>query len=556
MTLPTESGNAFSQTQPSASRPCWKNFRILLGFFGLLLFFVALRWNSYDAPLTRDEGEFAYSAWLLKQGIAPYQNSFLQKPPMAVYTYCLAELVAPRTVWSPHIAADIFAALSTLLLGAIAWREFGEGFGMIAMWLVTPMILLPHLAEFRADTEVFLLLPLLGVVALYVFGRGRSRAWHWFCAGFLAATALLYKFTIFPILLFVVLVWSYEEWKAGGLKRVLKRWLDYIVGGLIACGLVLAYFLKADGGRSLWNCVITFNHYYSMSNQFRLSGWGWENRLEIFCRAWWILFLLPLIFFWKRPPRIWFWLALTATAFVSTYGSLYAHYYVPVMPFWALVITGAIKAIVICFPAGFPLSPAGIRRLATAITITLICLADASVLILTKQEFQAQAYPFADSTVVAQKLAELTSPQDHVLVAGSEPQILYYAHRLSSTRFVLMYPLMIPTPLAKRYQLEAIHEVEERPPAAIVCVQPNQSWLWQPSSPPDFQNFLLKLLQANYQLVGGYIWIGPEKGWQEPLPPAKMGDCSILLYKRVNRNKTERSDGFGPDTNSISQSKR
>jgi hypothetical protein len=97
--------------------------------------------------------------------------------------------------------------------------------------------------------------------------------------------------------------------------------------------------------------------------------------------------------------------------------------------------------------------------------------------------------------------------------------------------------------------------VEEKLPAAIVCVQPNQSWLWQPSSPPDFQDFLLKLLRSDYQLVGGYVWIG-KKGWQAPLPPAKTGNCSLLLFKRVSHNETKQSGGLGLGTNSISQSKR
>ena len=36
----------------------------LLGLVGLLVLFGALRWNSYDAPLIRDEGEYAYAARL------------------------------------------------------------------------------------------------------------------------------------------------------------------------------------------------------------------------------------------------------------------------------------------------------------------------------------------------------------------------------------------------------------------------------------------------------------------------------------------------------------
>src|SRR5205807_201223 len=36
-----------------------------LGMLGILLLFIGLRWDSYDAPLIRDEGEFAYAAQLL-----------------------------------------------------------------------------------------------------------------------------------------------------------------------------------------------------------------------------------------------------------------------------------------------------------------------------------------------------------------------------------------------------------------------------------------------------------------------------------------------------------
>jgi hypothetical protein len=554
MTLPTEPGNPISQTHRSETGVWWKFSRTFLGFFGLMFLFVALRWNSYDAPLTRDEGEYAYSAWLLEQGIAPYQNSFLQKPPMVVYTYYLSERAAPRTDWFPHIMAGIFVAWSTVVIGIIARREFGEGYGMTAMWLMTPMVLLPRLEQFTAQPEMFLLLPLVGVVAIYIFAGKQSKGWHWFGAGFLTALVLLYKFTVFPILLFTILVWSYEEWRSRGLKTVMKQWLYYSVGGLIACGPALFYFLKADGGQALWDCVIVFNRYYSLSNQFQFSML--ESRLEMFWSAWWLLFLLPFVFLWRRPPRIWFWLALLAIAFASTYGSWYGHYYVPAMPFWAVVSTGAIRAIVACLPANLLIHAAWVRRLATASIVVLICLADKWPLTLTKHEFQAQVYPFTDSTVVAQKLAELTSPQDRVLVAGSEPQILYYARRLDSTRFDLMYPLMIPTPLAERYQQEAIREIEERPPAAIVRVQSNQSWLWQPSSPPEFRNFLLRLLPANYQLVGGYVRIG-NQGWLAPLPPAKMGECRLLLYQRVSRKtETEPIRGFQGDSNPVFKSGR
>ena len=53
------------------------------GLLGLLLL---TQWNWFSMPFERDEGEYAYSAWLMKDGGVPYRDAFLQKPPMVVYT--------------------------------------------------------------------------------------------------------------------------------------------------------------------------------------------------------------------------------------------------------------------------------------------------------------------------------------------------------------------------------------------------------------------------------------------------------------------------------------
>src|SRR6476659_4736498 len=120
----------------------------LLGLVGLVVLFAALRWNSYDAPLTRDEGEYAYAARLLLHGHVPYEQCFLQKPPMIIYSYALAELLAPRVFWFPRVLAVVRAAHSTGLLGYFARKECSPGVAISARRLVTPMVLLPGLEQF------------------------------------------------------------------------------------------------------------------------------------------------------------------------------------------------------------------------------------------------------------------------------------------------------------------------------------------------------------------------------------------------------------------------
>jgi len=437
--------------------------------------------------------------------------------------------VAPEAGWFPRIIACVFVALTTLLLGWVARQEFGPGSGWTAMWLVTPMILLPGLEQFTANTEMFLILPLLGTTAIYVVARERSTAWHWLTAGFLAAVTLLYKFTVFPLLAFVFVAWSYEQWKKERATwTLMKSWLSGAVGGLLASILALAFFLKTDGGNSLWDCVVRFNRHYASSNQFDCGGA--EFRLGAFWSAWWFLFLLPLALIRKSPPRIVFWLAMTVLAFACGCGSYYGHYYIPTMVFCAVLDAAAVNALVAWFPVGSDDLRDWIRRGIVGVVVVLICLPNASRLVLSKREFQAGAYPYLDYPAAAKQLAEMTSPDDFVLFAGSEPQILSYAKRRSSTRFVLMYPLMIPTPLAASYQLEALDELKERPPAAIVLARRPESWIEQPASPTDFQRYVASLLQTDYELVGGFA--AEHGSWQSPLPDTLVPSSEMQLFRR------------------------
>ena len=326
-----------------------------LGVLGVLALLIILRWNTFDAPLVRDEGEYAYAAQLLRHGLHPYEHAFLQKPPMIIYTYAAAGAIAPHTVWFPRVLAAVFAAVAAGLLGWIARLEFGRGVALPAMWLVTPMLLAPGLEQFTANTEMFLVVPLLAAFACYAVSRhGSGGAGAWFLAGAFGAVAFWYKYIALPVLALLFAVWSIQEvWcprfsvSAGaqgtgdslkaGHQTLLARWLAAILGtsphvsrftfhaqhlarrwlllGLgagLASLAVLAPFLAWDGGRHLWECTVVFNRFYRASATFGWSGllacvqWFWLN--------WWVLFLLLPVLLLRPRPRPWFWIGIFLTA--------------------------------------------------------------------------------------------------------------------------------------------------------------------------------------------------------------------------------------------------
>ena len=506
-----------------------------LGILGIALLFVLLRWNNFDAPLTRDEGEYAYAARLLVHGEVPYERSFLQKPPMVAYSYAMAHLIAPKVFWAPRILAAAFAALATLLLGYVAHRELGPGVALPAMWLMTPMILLPRLEQFIANTEMFMLLPLMATVAVYVRSRDDGGRAAWLSAGALASVTLCFKFTAFPLLAVVFVAWSFDAWRARkSLGAIGGLWLAALLGGVATAAVVLAPFVLRDGGERLWECTIVFNRFYARSSEFGAAEV--LERLGEFARAWWILFLAPFGLVIQRRRRVWFWAVLFLAGWITTAGSYYGHYYIPIMPFWALLAAVALRdfaawaAVKLAQPEGW------VRRALTAVVLCLVCLPDARWVIRSKEQFAKDMLggwgSFLQSPLVAARTAQLTSPQDLVYVAGSEPQILCYANRFSPTRFITAYPLMIPTPLATGFQAEAMRELQFNPPAAIVLVRTPTTWLNEPDSPPYFFQFLTKLLAENYEVVGGYLSDGSGGHWQEPMDRQDVGHCTMVLYKR------------------------
>jgi 4-amino-4-deoxy-L-arabinose transferase-like glycosyltransferase len=506
-----------------------------LEILGLALLFVALRWNNFNAPFIRDEGEYAYAAQLLIHGVMPYDHAFIQKPPMVIYSYGLANLLLPDEFWSPRLLAYLSVALATLLLGYVARLEFGKGFALPAMALATPMILLPGIEIFPANTEMFLLLPLLATFATYVHARQHGQNLKfWLAAGFSGATTLCFKYTALPLIAFVFVVWLLESWRQTRDWRVVGRYfLVAVFGGVLAVILELGIFLIHDGGYHLWECTVLFNRQYLHSATFNLDHL--RTSIENYWHNWPVLFFIPWAIFLRPAPRTWFWLGAFACAVVATSASSYGQYYVPLMLFWALLSAVGIGRLAACLARWPALSGRWVRGLLTLLVLILILRPDAPWMALSPEHFAERkmaGYPFIGSLTVARRVDELSGPDDFVYVAGSEPQTLVYAHRFSPTRFITSYPLMIPSAVAGKYQREAMNDLLVRPPKLIVFPLPGNSWLRQTQTPPEFLNFLQQYLNQNYQIIGGYL-PGPHDGhWSEPLTKSDLANASLVLYER------------------------
>ena len=504
-----------------------RNWRICAGLLGLLLL---TQWNWFGMPFERDEGEYAYSAWILRNGGVPYRDAFLQKPPMIIFTYAAAQALSETSVWPPRLLAFGFVVLTLALVGWIARQEYGQRCGWTAAWLFIPILAFHALSPFAANTEKFMILPLMATVALHLQGRHRPGIRVGLAAGACAALAVLYKPICLPVLGAVFLAWTLDVLrdKSGG-----PRWpcfiLSVLAGGIATSLLVLAVFIRHHAFGDLWEATVAFNQDYARhaaeSRVFLLQ-------LKRSVSGWWPLVLAIAWFCRDKPARRWYWGGLLFLSLLVAHRDPHRHYYIMAAPFAAVMAARGLTG----FSSWRLRRSKRDRHLSVAIAaVAALLLPVAPWTVLSPAELARKRYgynPFIESAEVAAHLAACTSPSDSVYVAGSEPQILFHAKRRSTTRFVIAYPLMIPTRFALPYQEEVRQALEHHPPAAIVLANVETSWLPHPRTTPDFFAFLKPFLDARYHPAGRYVWNDGRGAWIKGPESPGQGLESLILYRR------------------------
>src|SRR5256886_10738432 len=92
--------------------------------------------------------------------------------------------------------------------------------------------------------------------------------------------------------------------------------------------------------------------------------------------------------------------------------------------------------------------------------------------------------------------AQFTSSGYRVFVFGAEPELLFYAQRVSATRYIFLFPLYGPYRNAREKQMAATDEIQRASPAAAVYL-PNDLF-FNSGSDQDLTDWTLAHLQQNF----------------------------------------------------------
>lgn len=542
-----------STNEATPKRPVTLVTYILLAL--VLAVVVSVRIRLLSVPLERDEGEFAYMGQLLLKGIPPFTHAYTMKLPGVSVAYALFLFLFGQTPAAIHLGLLIVNGASIFLVYLLAGRLLDRNAARLSCASYAVMSLSTGvLGLFAHATHFAVLFSLAGFLVLLRSLDSRRTA-PLIISGLCFGLAVTMKQHAAVLAFFAL---AYYGWRAGRDSPGDKR--SAVVGSsLLLLGTVVPYVLlliwvaRTGTFNEFWFWTVQYAREYASGHSL---GQTFLSGLESFVSTFsdvvaaqpllWLLAMGGGGLLCTRHGRCAdkvFVFGLLLFSFLSICPGLVfrSHYFVLILPAAAILIGAAVHSagVFLSSPTG-----AGYRQF---IPHALVMIAISFGIFherehfftLTPLEVSRATHghnPFSEALQVARYLKDHTTPSDRIAVLGSEPEIYFYADRLSATGYIYMYGLMEDQPHAERMQRQMIREIEQARPKYIVAVNVDFSWLVRPASQRVVLDWGERYVRDLYDVAGvidivdfnttRYAWDGAAAG-ATPGPGS-----SLTVFKR------------------------
>jgi len=488
-----------------------------------VLAFALLRAPLLSVPLERDEGEYAYIAARLLEGDVPYRDAFDQKPPLVFFAYALAISVGGASAEAIRGFAALFGAATAWILFLLVRRLDDEVAASCSVLVFALAACDPALAATAANTEQFMLLPL--VAAMYCALRGLEfggRGW-WLACGAASAIACGFKQVAIANAVFVAALAAFPSIAGAATRnpatstnRVFPKpgraLLHFAAGAGLASAPVLLWFAAVGAFRPFLDAVLIHNLDYAATQGVLQSLRNLASALALQAPSFAVFWLLALTALVRpkalatRTQRILAGWLLASALGVSMGLYFRAHYFVQLLP--------ALSALVGIASAGLLRRSLGARtalwqrRSALGCVVLALAapplLARSDLLGASPDEISRHIYgmnPFPEVAKIADYLRGIAEPDDRVFVVGSEPQLFFYSGLRSASRFIFFYPLTGPYAEAGQRQDEVLKEVAAARPDFVVWFNLSTSLRIAPGAPQRIFDETRTRLEREYELT-------------------------------------------------------
>ena len=484
----------------------------------VILFVVFVRIRLLSVPLERDEGEYAYMGQLLLKGYSPFAHAYNMKLPGTSMMYALIMLLFGQTVTGVHIGLLLVNVCSTIFLFIGVKRVFNPLVAFVAASAFALLTLSPPFLGTAAHATHFVMFFALAgmLLAHQAIRREKTMLTPLFSGVLLGMSILMKQPGVFFAMFVVFMAMYYWLFVARTSFSVALKNVGIVIAGILLPILCLFCWLFASGMFDrFWFWTIQYGSEYAA-----IIPWseGVEFLKSFFISSFnqyagiWILALLGMLSLWFLEidvHRKIFLIVFAACSFLAVCPGFYfrKHYFVLFAPAAGLLAGIGAEAVRHLIVARW--KARSISWLVTVLVLIVLCVGIVKsrlyYLEYSPQEVSKMLYrgnPFSESLLIGDYIRQHTDTDDKIAVLGSEPQIYFYANRISATGYLYMYSLMEPQPWNGKMQTEMIHEIETANPKILVLFRMQMSWLRRPESPMIIFNWFENYTNANYYLTG------------------------------------------------------
>ena len=478
-----------------------------------MLLFAVIRWRLRTMPLERDEGEYAYAGQLILQGIPPYQIAYNMKFPGTYVAYAAIMRIFGQTDAGIRIGLLAVNAFTIFLVYVLGKRLLGSLAGAVAAASYGLLSVEPWINGFAGHATHFVVLTATAGLWLLLDGIEEHRDWEVFSAGLLLGLAFVMKqpgaaFAVFGgLYLLTSGGWAREQVR-GSLRKL--GWLG--TGVMLPFTITCLVLWRAGVFAKFWFWTFSYAYQYG-TNVTGPQGWGFLTAnlplIVLPSVGIWILAGVGIpAFLWNRRARTHadFLLGLLVFSCAALSAGLYfrRHYFILILPAISLLAGLAICSATDALDQGRPGKL--LRYIPAAVFAGVFAFAlfqqryfffQASPIAATRLVYSPE--PFPEAREIGNYLQQRSSPSAQVAVLGSEPEILFYAHRHSATGYIYTYSLTEEQKYAAVMQQEAIAEIEAARPEFLVFVR---DWVVFPRSEKAILHWSQQYIADNYTLVG------------------------------------------------------
>ena len=519
--------------------------------FVVMLLTAVIRFRLLDAPLERDEGEYAYAGQLILQGVPPYKLAYNMKLPGIYAVYAVIMAIFGQTQTGIHLGLLFVNAATILVVFLLTRRLFAPAAGAVAAAAFAVLSLAGNVQGIFANAEHFVILPALAGILFLLLAIDNRKPLTLLIAGLLLGVALIIKQHGAAFVLFAGLYLLYGELarRPIQLRSLIARTIVLLVGVTLPFAITCYILFRAGVFDKFW--LWTFDYagrYVSLRPMSVAFAALIGEALPVIsgCKAIWLLAMFGFILLIRDNAtrrHIPFVGGLLVFSFLGICPGFYfrSHYFIFMLPAVAIL-------------AGFGFAyiwdllsqkQSAIVKASVALTLAIVIFGytvyKQRALFFYQDPTQASRMtyglnPFPESLEIARHIREQSDPNDTIAVIGSEPQIYFYADRRSATGHIYMYALMENHDLARDMQQEMIRQVESARPKFIVFVPISTSWQASNGSERPVIEWFERYRLQYYDRVGIVDIISADKTvyrWgQDSLQYTPLSDCWLAVYQR------------------------